>query len=224
MKHPQEAIMASTVYMWDSRTPLWKYRSWFFEKDSMAPELKKWASMGPLYKTYGLYIIKQYPWQFARYFLWPNSKKYYAPPVEFLENYNSGNLKVPAMAQAWFKYKSRWVTVKTKDLKIWLLDFYPILSGVINMVMLFGLISFFFLGGFRSKTLFKKAILLGGATWILNAGFTIFASSAALRFQSFPIMLSTIFAALLVNWIWKLAIVPTELPNEDHTENILISV
>lgn len=177
--------------------------------------------MGPLYKKYGLFIIRQYPWKFIRYFLWPNSQKYYAPPVEFLENYNSGNLKVPSMAQAWFNYKSRWITVRTKDLKVRLLDFYPILSGIINVVMLFGLLAFFFLGGLRQNTPFRKVVLLSGTAWLLNAGFTIFASSAALRFQSFPIMLSAVFATLLLNWIWKLTILPTESTKEPSEKIIL---
>jgi hypothetical protein len=204
-KHPQESMMASTVYMWDPRTPLRKYRDWCFRKDSMAPELKKWASMGPVYKDYGLYIIKQYPWKFIRYFLWPNAQKYYAPPVEFLENYNSGKHNVPIVVQEWFHYKSSRVTTRTKDLKAWPLDFFPILSGVTNVVMLFGLMTFFSLGGFRQNNILKKSIILVATTWLLNAGFTIFASSAALRFQSFPIVLSTVFASLLVDWISKLA-------------------
>ncbi|OQP65371.1 hypothetical protein A3860_17035 [Niastella vici] len=209
-KYPQEAMIASTVYMWDPRMPPYKYRQWFFRKDTMAPELKRWASMGPLYKDYGMFIIKRYPLEFIQYFLWPNSQKYYAPPVEFLEQYNSGKNSVPSIAQKWFHYKTPLLTIRTKDPKARLLDFYPILSGVINVIMLFGLLSFFLLGGFGQNTLFRKAILLSGATWLLNAGFTIFASSAALRFQSFPIMLSTVFAGLLLNWIWKLASAQTE--------------
>ncbi|WP_315815276.1 hypothetical protein [Paraflavitalea speifideaquila] len=38
----------------------------------------------------------------------------------------------------------------------------------------------------------------------MNAGFTILASSAALRFQSFPIVLTTVFALLLVDWMAQL--------------------
>jgi len=45
---------------------------------------------------------------------------------------------------------------------------------------------------------------MGGTVWLLNAGFTIFASSAALRFQSFPILLTTVFAMLLVDWMAQL--------------------
>ena len=91
------------------------------------------------------------------------------------------------------------------NLTVSTLDFYPILSGVINMVMLLGLLYFIILNGFRGNTLFQKGIILACAVWLLNAGFTIFASSAALRFQSFPILLTTTFALLLVDWLWDMA-------------------
>lgn len=223
-RHPQEALMASTVYMWSPNLTLFKYRNSLFKKDSTASELKKWAYMGPFYKKYGLYIIEKYPGYFSKYFLWPNAMKYYAPPVEFLETYNSGKDSVNTIAQTWFNYKSRRVTTRTKDLRIRLLVFYPILSGIINVVLLFSLLSFSLLGGWRQNTSFTKGILLGGTVWLLNAGFTIFASSAALRFQSFPIILTTIFSGLLVEWIWSMASQPVQKEKEHLSSKIILSV
>lgn len=161
--------------------------------------------MGPFFNEYGLYIIKQYPVQFARYFLWPNANHYYAPPVEFMENYNSGQDSVAFSAAKWFKYTSLLVTTRTKDKTITILNFYTILPGVFSMVILFALISFSMLRGWKQDTPFRKGILLGASVWLLNAGFTILASPAALRFQTFPILLTTIYSALLIDWIWKMA-------------------
>lgn len=205
-KHPLEGIQASTFYMWSYGMPLMKYRNNLFKKDTAAGELKKWASMGPLYQAYGIYIIKQYPMQFARYFLWPNANKYYAPPVEFLESFNSGKDSVTLVAKSWFGYKTKKLTLRMKDKKTWVLDFYPILSGVINLVMLCCLVCYLLLKGWQYNTTLSKGILIGGTIWILNAGFTIFASSAALRFQSFPIMLTLIMAAMLIDWMAQLVV------------------
>jgi hypothetical protein len=216
-KYPLESVMASTYYMWSPGLPLFRYRNNLYKKvlkDSTSTELKKWSSMGPLYTDYGLYIISRYPTYFARYFLWPNANKYYAPPVEFLAEYNSGKDSVTNVAKVWFKYKSRRLTTRTKNLKITILDFYPILSGVINVIMLFGLISFFLLDGFKSEETYKKGILLGGIVWLLNAGFTIFASSVALRFQAFPIILTTIFTGVIVDWLWQMASIKTQPENK----------
>lgn len=203
---PQEQEMASTAYMWSPGLSLMKYRDGLFTqgKDTAASELKKWSKMGPFYREYGLYMIKQYPWHFVKYFVWPNTQKYYASPVEFLDRYNSGNNYVTPEAQTWFQYKSTTVKTRIGYGKIWALSFYPILSGVINVVMLFGLLYFLLLKGWEHNRFFNRILFMAGTVWVLNAAFTIAASSAALRFQSFPVLLSTIFSLLLVDWMVQL--------------------
>ena len=204
-KHPQEALEASTVYMWAPQLTLYKYRNMQFTKDSTTSEFKRWASMGPFYAAYGAYIIRQYPWQYVQHFLWPNTQKYYAPPVEFLATYNSDKDSTAPIALKWFGYKSLRLKARAKNLDAPVLEFYPILSGIINVVMLLGLLCFILLKGYLQNTTFRKGILLAGAVWIINAAFTIFASSAALRFQSFPILLTTSFTALIIEWLWNMA-------------------
>jgi hypothetical protein len=204
-KFPVEKIEASTFYMWSASMPMMKYQDSIFKIDTSADKLKKWATLGPFYKDYGYYIIRQYPWQFIKHFIWPNSHKYYAPPVEFLDKYNSGKGFVTQEAQLWFGYKTMKVKTRMKDNKAWALSFYPIFSGIINAVMLLTLLFYVILKGWQNNEVIKKGILLGATVWLLNAGFTIYASSAALRFQSFPILLTSIFVALLVDWLWKLA-------------------
>ncbi|HEU4552223.1 MAG TPA: hypothetical protein VFS25_05295 [Chitinophaga sp.] len=203
-KFPLEAVQASTFYMWSPGLPLYAYRDTQFKKDTVSSELKKWASMGPFYKAYGMYIISQYPLYYARYFLWPNANKYYAPPVEFLGLYNSGYDQVTLGAKQWFDYKSTKVKTRAGSPVISVLDFYPITSGVINVVMLCGLICFAMVNGFGMSILYRKGIILAGSIWLLNAGFTIFASSAALRFQAFPIILTTVFTLSLIDYLVKI--------------------
>jgi hypothetical protein len=204
-KFPVEGELASTAYMWSRGLPLYHYQDNIFKNDLKASELKKWASMGPLYKDYGFFIISQYPSHFAQYFLWPNTQKYYAPPVEYLETYNKGIDTVDLISKIWFQYKSQRITTRTKDMKVEILNFYPIFSGIINMVMLFGLFSYVLIGGMKQTSQFRKGMLLSGLFWLLNAGFTIFAYSVALRFQTFPIMLTTMFVGLIVDYLIKMS-------------------
>ncbi len=66
--------------MWSPGLPLHAYRDKvLIGKDTAASELKKWAFMGPFFKEYGTYIMKQYPLKYAKHFMWPNFIKYYAP-------------------------------------------------------------------------------------------------------------------------------------------------
>jgi hypothetical protein len=206
-KHLQESMMASTVYMWTPGLPLFKYRDdYIFKNDTnLSNEFKKWAAMGPMYKSYGLHIIKTYPMQFIKYFIWPNMNKYYAPPVEFLSSYNSGRKKVSAVAVDWFQYKNGQLKSRTNGI-IKALDFYPILSGIINGLMLLNFIYYLLIKGWKYDRRFSKAVLISVSLWLLNAIFTIVASSAALRFQAFPILLTITFTLLISEWLWAISV------------------
>jgi hypothetical protein len=195
---------ASTFYMWAPWLPLMQYRDSLFIKDTAATDLKKWASMGPFYSSYGLYIIKKYPMHFLRYFAGPNSLKYFIPHVEYLGYYNWGHPTVPDSVVKWFGYTNNQVKTRMKSGKVWILQHYPYLVCITNFIMLLGLLSYLLLKGWRYNTTFYKTILLAGFVWITNAGFNIFVASAALRFQSFPALLSVIFSLLLIDWMGQL--------------------
>lgn len=196
--HPQEQVLASTIYMWSGWSPLQVYMNQQFKNDSTVSTQKKWAYVGPLYAEYGTYLIKQYPWIFARYYLWPNIIRYYAPPVEFLEYYNTGEDNVSPIAKEWFDYKSVKISTRFKDLKVRALDFYPILAGILNIVFLGSVLSFFLIQGYRQYSELGRGLLLVLGLWVINFGFSVFASPIALRFQLFPIIVSISFSALFI--------------------------
>jgi hypothetical protein len=213
-KHPQEAAIASTIYMWTPSLPLWKYQDSVFAKDTITKDFKKWASMGPFFKEYGLHIITKYPGQFLQHFIWPNAQKYYAPPVEYLGKYNNGFNTTQRIAKAWFNYRDTKMYTRIKSNENLILNYYPALSAFTNAVMLCGLVCYVVLQGWKQKGNFRIGVLLAGIVWLLNAGFTILASSAALRFQSFPLMLTTIFSLFLLEWLWSIAFTKENLKNE----------
>lgn len=206
-RYQSERIKASTVYMWTKKMPLHQYREQVLKgtRDTAAPEIKKWAMVGPIFQEYGSYIIRQYPLQFAEHFLWPNALKYYAPPAEFMEKYNMGYDSVNPIAVTWFDYKNRKVWSRVKNSKAYPLEIYPILTGIMNVVLISCLVCFGLLSGFRQKGALRKTMLVVIAIWLLNALFTIAASPAAIRLQAFPILLETCFALVMIDWLWRLA-------------------
>lgn len=208
-KYPMEALQASTFYMWDRNLPLYKYRDLRFGDDSLSSDFKKWVSMGPFYKDYGLYIIKEYPSLYLRYFIWPNTVKYFKPPGEYLETYNGEKNYVRTIAQDWFRYKSSQVSTRYSNFKITMLDFYPIFTGIMNIVFLCSLISFIVLKELWDDLRFHKAVLLVGTLWFLNAVFSILSTAAALRFMAFPIIIMSVFTSLMIDWLLKRALNPT---------------
>jgi hypothetical protein len=204
-KHPQEALLASTVYMWDDHSPLIIYKEKQFEHDSSATILTKWATVAPLMNDYGTFLIRTYPKEFTKYYLIPNALKYYAPPIEFLSTYSTGVDSVQLIAKVWFEFKSNKLWTYSKDLKVNVLNFYPVLTGTMNVVLLFSMISFLFLNGYKQHPQLRKGLLLVVALWGVNFGFSVFASPIALRFQLFPILVSLTFTFLLIEFLIKAA-------------------
>jgi hypothetical protein len=214
MKHPEAMLVASTVYMWDPKSPLQKFMAARFKNDSTSSILKRWSSMAPLYAQYGRYLIRQYPLIYFQHYLWPNTLKYFAPPGEFLDTYNMGRDTVSRIAQSWFNYKTNKVRTAFKDLSVNTLDYMPIVSGIMNLAFLIGFIFVWMLGGTAKSKPFFQPLLLIALLWIFNLGFSVFASPITLRYQLFMILVITSVSLVLVDYIFKIAyqtkaVVPT---------------
>ncbi|KAA2239748.1 NAD(P)-binding protein [Chitinophaga agrisoli] len=201
--HPAEQQKAGTAYMWTHNMPLQQYMRTHYRDTTH--ELKRWASLGPLYADYGNYLIKQYPLTFLQYYIWPNAKRYYAPPVEFLQMYSTGKDSVALVAQAWFAYDSRKITTRANSFNVYILNFLPVVAGGLQVVFLLSLIYYVLLQGYRQQPWMQRGIWLTAALWSINFGFSIFASPIALRFQLFPIIVAITFTALFVEYIIKAA-------------------
>ena len=214
--HPDfGAVNASPVYMWTSRFPLMQYRDSLLKVDVSTSKFKVWASMGPFYSSYGKYIIKKYPMHFLRYFIGANAWKYFAPPVEYLGNYNWGYPTVQESAVKWFGYTNNQVKTRMKSSKVWILKYYPYFVSITNLMLFLMLFSFLLLNGWQYSPTFNKVILLIGTLWITYAGFNILAAPAALRFLAFPTFLSATFSLLLIDWM---ALLIRHLKLQDHQQ------
>ena len=206
-KNPQEALVASTVYMWDPKSPLQKYMNSKFKKDSSAGSLKRWASVAPLYTSYGKWLIQTYPAAFLEHYIWPNALKYYAPPVEFLDTYNMGIDSVTQLGQVWFHWKNGKVKTLFKDFKVTALDFYPIFIGTLNIIFLVSFIFYLALKKGQKRKIPATFLWLTGSLWLVNFSFSVFASPIALRFQVFPALMFTTATLLFLEYISKAAFV-----------------
>lgn len=204
-KYPIEGVMAYHDYMWDQRvSPLWSYFREEYKQDVDTSIQKTWARLGPFYKEYGTWIIVNYPIEFSNYVLWPNFQRWFAPPIEFLEKYNSGYNNVPNYVKDWFKYKSDKIYSRVKNPKMieTALGFYPMVVGISHILFFFSFLALLFLGINKKYPLLFKGVLLVFFYWIVNLGFSVFASPIALRFQMFPIQVMTYFLFVMLDYIW----------------------
>jgi len=214
-RHPQEALVANTFYMWDPRSPLLIYMSRHIKVDSLnLYPVKPWASVAPLYEEYGSWLIKNYPREFWTHYLGPNLLNFYAPDLEYLSTYNMGIDTVAEMGIVWFHYKGRRMQLRTSDLNVKILDFYPILVGCLNVIFIFSCLSFGLLGGYKITQKMSRIFLLTLGLWLANFVFSVFASPVVLRFQLFPVTTSFIFSLFLIEYLVNSAFLPKSLSNE----------
>ncbi|GEP89888.1 hypothetical protein CTE07_15330 [Chitinophaga terrae (ex Kim and Jung 2007)] len=203
--------------MWDLNSPLNIYARTLVRKDTTDGGLKTWAVAAPMMNDYGIQLIKTYPTEFFRYYIIPNSIKYYTPPVEFMEVYNSGVGYVNPIAKKWFHLKSSKVTNRVKGLEIRMLDYFPILVAVMNVLIVLNIISFFVLKMNRQFPELLEFISIVFVVWLINFGFSVFSAPIALRFQLFPILISMALVFLLMEKLIVVAFKKQPVMNLDSS-------
>ncbi|HEX9512834.1 MAG TPA: hypothetical protein VF939_20230 [Puia sp.] len=192
----------SDYYLWVHRTPLFRYAYTKWVNDSTTGDFEQWASMGPLYSAYGGYLIKNNPGVFIRYYVWPNMINYYVPDTEFMGIYNMGRDTVEEIAKSWFGYKTNKIHSFASNERIMVVEVFPILLAIINLVFVLGFIGFLLLDGFKKSILyFSKSLKWVAVIWFGNFGFSVLASPIVLRYQVFPMIMAFAFLVLLIRFI-----------------------
>lgn len=197
---PDSAL--GVYYLWDEAAPLKKHMANQYTKDTVTDGLKRWSSMGPIYMKYGIYLIKQYPLAYIKHFLLPNAKNYYAPNTEFLGIYNMGVDTVQRLAKDWFLMKSTHVKTYYPDKKIITTEIFTPILPIINILFFLGFLSYVCLGGFRkSSEYFGRTLRWVMSIWLLNIAFSVMASPIVLRYQVFPMVITSVFMMMLIEFL-----------------------
>jgi hypothetical protein len=121
------------------------------------------------------------------------------------------------MAQAFFNLPGKKVRTAFHDLKVNILDYYPILSGSITVIFLLSLLAFSILRGTRIEPEYRPLLWLAGGFWVVNFGFSVYASPVALRFQIFPLLIFITTSAIILEQLYTIAFQPTYSTRPDQT-------
>ncbi|HVU95479.1 MAG TPA: hypothetical protein VHE34_09655 [Puia sp.] len=167
--------------------PLKVYMARHFEDTSDFSQVVAWAKVAPLFKQYGLYIIKRHPLPFFRYYLLLNTKNYFLPPLEKLEIYNLGEDKMSRTAVRWFDYSDNRVWAISTTFHGYLFAAFPAFFLLLNLFFAWNITTFIRRKGFsRSPISFAYTIGLVTALVAMNAAFSVFANIVVFRYQIFP--------------------------------------
>jgi len=188
-----------TFFIKMSNAPLKVYMHAKFTGEDNTGGLLSWGTVSPIYSKYGIYLIKTYPIEFVRYYLWLNAKNYFIPHLEKFGRYNLDMDSVWWPAVTWFQYNSPAVRVVDRDLQKKIFAPYPVFFLMFNVLFLGCIIIFIYTGTFRRSSPFVvRSVSLAMIFLILNFAFSIFATPVVLRYQIVPMIFLFAFSIVLI--------------------------
>lgn len=193
-----------TYYLWDFNSPLRLYMDKKCAKDTNSSFFSKWASMAPLYSEYGLFLIRNQPENYFRFFVLPNLKRYYAPPSLFMGFYNLGNKTVSTDVAKWFEWRSKALPTRNTNRKIYISDLCSTIISILNPLYILSNVFFIILCCYKKCNKISKLTLLWMfAIWLSNLLFSITTAPIELRYQLFPMTLTFVFTSLIISFLIK---------------------
>jgi hypothetical protein len=190
-------------YQWDDKAPLKVYMRYYWQNDSVTNSFKRYAIMGNLYSSYGLWIIKRHPISYLEYFVFPNLLDYYTPPTEFMGYYNMGLDSVSPTIVKWFGLNSNKVDNYYKSKTITIAEIYTILIPIINIIFVTSLLSLLSLKTtlIKETPLVKQILQIAFLVWASTLFFSAFTAYIILRYEIFSLVLTLSFAIVCISLI-----------------------
>jgi hypothetical protein len=196
-----DEILNSNMGCFFIQNPIAPLKQYMF-KYAPPGDVKSWATVSPVFETYGIYLIKTHPIAYARYFLWPNTRNYFCPFLEKLIVYNMGSEEVWPIATKWFDYKSPKIYCINPTLQGNIIEYYPYYFLVLNIIFI-GLIILVTSNRKQLQITRIKIDLISILIifWLANFSFSMLANIIVLRYQLFPMIVITAGSLNLISCI-----------------------
>ncbi|WPQ63317.1 hypothetical protein SIO70_00370 [Chitinophaga sancti] len=198
-----------SYYMFMFNSPLISYQEKKLGMDSIfyVLSIKNFSKMAPLYDEYGKFILKSYPFTYAKNFVVPNIWIYMLPyPEVYYDDYNPFTFlpdTLGGIAKNWFGKISLTAPRKNVVFRTTLFTFYPVINMLIHFIFIITGIGFYVLKGYRRmKAPYFKGILMISILWLLNFGFIIIASASLLRYQLFITVVELVFMLFFIDFLY----------------------
>jgi hypothetical protein len=201
-----DARSGGAFYAGDDGSPLLQYMYRQHGSDTIFLNLKTFGEVAPLYSAYGTYLVRTYPLDYFRWFLWPSAIRYTVSPTEIFSMLSPFYLRedeIGKEASQWFGLKTLTVSPFKINLRNKILSPYPVFLGLTHLVFIFGLLEFLFFGGLKKVGRVNGYIIITvGVFWICDLFFKVTAGAIVLRHQLFLMILEYTFALLFISFIY----------------------
>lgn len=208
-KRPDSTM--GVYYIW--KGPMLEFTTRTYEMDKKTPYFKRWATMAPFYQEYAGYLIRKHPLAYAEYFMLPNAGYYFAPPAEFLKDYNMGRDSVDRTAKEWFGYKNRQVKSYIKTTRI--ADYLSVVNTMFNIVFIGCLLGLLLLRWRKIRfCIFNRSLLLVVLLIVGNFLFSVTLAPIVFRYQLLFFVLTVTFGCVLFSRLVQISIEDAQLAKE----------
>ncbi|OQP38822.1 hypothetical protein A4H97_19095 [Niastella yeongjuensis] len=197
---PASARPGPVDLLWLDHSPLKTYMHALQKQKKINGYFRAWHAVAPVFMQYSNTLLLQHPVAYMRYYMLPNAKTFFLPPLECLLSYNEQKNTVDSVAMKWFRYKSNRVTSINKTIQASILSPMPGLWLLSNIIFCGALV--FVLARakrYRLSPVLIRTLLIAGAFWGTHFCFSIYAASIVFRFQYFPMIVTVTFSLILIN-------------------------
>ncbi|HVU54556.1 MAG TPA: hypothetical protein VHD83_05845 [Puia sp.] len=189
-------------FTWSLTSPLMIHRHVNLYDNPTNADLKKWASVGGLYKNYAIFLIKKHPLPYVRYYIGQGLDWFIYPVIEFTNEFPEGGSRVKEGVRHWFGYKSTWLSSTSGNL--YSLAYIPTVINILHLFMIMGIIAFYFLRIYKKvNTLFRKSIMLAGIYWLANFLFMVVSAPIMLRYHLSIMIVDIAFVPVVWECIYR---------------------
>ncbi len=171
-------------------SPLKQYSgSHYIFKDERS-NIVNWARASIVFEQFGKTLILQHPIAYVEYFVLPNIKHYFIPPLSHIGLYNYGTNEIYPIAAKWFHYPNNKIRVASYTFQGHLLEFYIGLFLLVNVYYAWNILRFTFRRGFSGLRTPESAVQLLLLSFLgANFVFSVASTVNILRYQYVPMVI-----------------------------------
>ena len=168
---------------------------------------KEWLSVGPFFQAYGIYLIREHPVAFARWFIWPNFLRYINPPGEVFGSKMPFHLIEPYGGEYIRRSLGLNAIVFTPSsiaLSEDILYFYPKILAMIHLGFVIGLLGFAGCHGFRRiDKPYSNCLIMIVCLWCCDLGFSVLSAGVVLRYEIFIMVVEMVFGLYFIDYTYR---------------------
>jgi hypothetical protein len=193
-------VALQNYFTFQPGSPLCRYCGVYFNDYVTTEEIKRWTSVGRLYRDYGLFLIKKHPWAYARYFIGQGIDWFILSRVDMTNVFPEGGVEILDETKKWFGYKSDWLPCSSG--KLYSITYFPTVVAIFNLLLILSIAGYFFCGCHKTAgVLVNRAVILVAVNWMINFLFIIFSSPALLRYSLSTMIVNIVFVPVLLERI-----------------------